>query len=236
VIVSRQVREFGAIFPLVKISRSVEYALGTAVACVLLVQSELSGNRQAVYLLKPLAILTVILFAAFAAPRPTARYRALIVTALLWSLAGDVLLMLPGDFFAPGLGCFLVAHLCYISAFATHGSGRKAGIVALIPFALIAGVMLAFVWPALDALRVPVLLYIGVMATMGWQAWGRWLRVRSNGAFRAAIGALFFLVSDGTLALNRFGTPTGSAASATIVILSTYLAAQWLIASSVGDE
>jgi uncharacterized membrane protein YhhN len=81
-----------------------------------------------------------------------------------------------------------------------------------------------------------VLLYIGVIATMGWQAWGRWLRVRSSGALRAAIGALLFLVSDGTLALNRFGSPTGSAASVTIVILSTYLAAQWLIASSVGGD
>jgi alkylglycerol monooxygenase len=220
----------------VKISRSVGYALGTALLCVLLLQADISGNRQAVYVFKPLAILTVIGFAAFAAPRPTARYRTLIVTALLWSLAGDVLLMLPDNLFAPGLCCFLVAHLCYISAFATHGSGRKAGFVALIPFALIAGVMLAIVWPGLGALRIPVLLYIGVIATMGWQAWGRWLQVRSSGALRAAIGALFFLVSDGTLALNRFGVPTGSAASVTIVILSTYLAAQWLIASSVGSD
>ena len=219
-----------------KITRSVRYALSTAIAGLLLLQADISGNRQLVYLFKPLAILTVVGFALFEAPRPTARYRTLIVTALLWSLAGDILLMLPGNLFAPGLGCFLVAHLCYISAFATHGSGRKAGIAALIPFALIAGVMLAIIWPGLGALRIPVLLYIGVIATMGWQAWGRWLRVRSGGALRAAIGALLFLVSDGTLALNRFGSPTGSVASVTIVILSTYLAAQWLIASSVGGD
>ena len=216
--------------------RSVRYALGTAIAGLLLLQADISGNRQLVYLFKPLAILTVVGFALFEAPRPTARYRTLIVTALLWSLAGDILLMLPGNLFAPGLGCFLVAHLCYISAFATHGSGRKAGIAALIPFALIAGVMLAIIWPGLGALRIPVLLYIGVIATMAWQAWGRWLRLRSSGALRAAIGALLFLVSDGTLALNRFGTPTGSVTTATIVILSTYLTAQWLIASSVGGD
>jgi uncharacterized membrane protein YhhN len=220
----------------VKISRSVGYASVTALLGALLIMADTAGNRPVVFLAKPLAILSVIIFAAFAAPRPTPRYRTLIVTALLWSLAGDVLLMLPGNLFAPGLGCFLVAHLCYIAAFAAHGSGRKAGLAALILFALIAGVMLSIVWPGLGALRIPVLLYIGVIATMAWQAWGRWLQVRSSGALRAAIGALFFLVSDGTLALNRFGVPTGSAASVTIVILSTYLAAQWLIASSVGSD
>lgn len=219
-----------------KISRLVGYAVSTVICCVLLLQADLSGNRQAVYVFKPLAVLTVIGFAAFAAPRPSRRYKTLIVTALLWSMVGDVLLMLPGNFFAPGLGCFLVAHLCYISAFATHGSGRNAGIAALIPFSLVAGLMLSVIWPELGALRIPVVLYIGVIAAMAWQAWGRWLRVRSSGALRAAIGALFFLLSDGTLALNRFGPPTGGAASVTIVILSTYLAAQFLIASSVGGD
>lgn len=219
-----------------KISRPIRYALSTTLIGLLLVQADISGNRPLVYLWKPLAIITVTGMAAFAPPRPTPRYRTLVVTALLWSLAGDVLLMLPGNFFAAGLGCFLVAHLCYISAFATHGSGTKASIVALIPLALIAGVMLAVVWPGLGTLRVPVVLYIGVIAAMAWQAWGRWLRIRSAGALRAGIGALFFLASDGTLALNRFGSPTGNTANVTIIILSTYLAAQWLIASSVGGD
>ena len=202
----------------------------------MLITAELSGSRATVYIFKPFAISAVIAMVLFSASRPTSKYRLLIITGLLWSAAGDVLLMLPGNLFAPGLGCFLVAHLCYISAFATHGSGRKAGIAALILFALIAGVMLSLIWPGLGALRIPVLLYIGVIATMAWQAWGRWLRLRSSGALRAAIGALLFLVSDGTLALNRFGTPTGSVTTATIVILYTYLTAQWLIASSVGGD
>ena len=202
----------------------------------MLITAELSGSRATVDIFKPFAISAVIAMVLFSASRPTSKYRLLIITGLLWSAAGDVLLMLPGNLFAPGLGCFLVAHLCYISAFATHGSGRKAGIAALILFALIAGVMLSLIWPGLGALRIPVLLYIGVIATMAWQAWGRWLRLRSSGALRAAIGALLFLVSDGTLALNRFGTPTGSVTTATIVVLSTYLTAQWLIASSVGGD
>jgi len=212
------------------------FASVTALGAGLLIAGELTGNRTAVYVFKPLAIAIVIVMVLLSSSRPTSTYRLLIATGLLWSAVGDVLLMLPGNLFAPGLGCFLIAHLCYISAFAAHGSGRQAGIAALIPFALIAGAMLSIVWPGLGALRIPVVLYIGVIATMAWQAWGRWLRVRSSGAMRAAIGALFFLVSDGTLALNRFGVPTGSAASATLIILSTYLAAQFLIASSVGDD
>ena len=214
----------------------MRFASVTALGAGLLIAGELTGNRTAVYVFKPLAIATVIAMVLLSSSQPTSKYRLLIATGLLWSAAGDVLLMLPGNLFAPGLGCFLIAHLCYISAFATHGSGRKVGTAALIPFALIAGAMLSIVWPGLGALRIPVVLYIGVIATMAWQAWGRWLRLRSGGAMRAAIGALFFLVSDGTLALNRFGVSTGSAASATIIILSTYLAAQFLIASSVGDD
>ncbi len=216
--------------------RRLSFALATALSGALLIAAEIAGQHERVYVFKPLAIATVIAMALLSPPKPSPRYRLLVVTALVWSLAGDILLMLPGNLFAPGLGCFLVAHLCYIAAFATHGSGRNAGVVALLPFAAIAGTMLAVLWPGLGALRIPVVLYIGVIATMAWQAWGRWLRVRSSGALRAAIGALFFLASDGTLAVNRFGAPLGSPATVTLVILSTYLAAQWLIASSVGTE
>ena len=44
----------------------------------------------------------------------------------MFSLAGDVLLMLPRDQFVAGLSAFLVAHLCYIAGFWTDGPGLVA--------------------------------------------------------------------------------------------------------------
>lgn len=218
------------------IKRRVWFAVLVLLTGAALIRADVSGSRAQVYLFKPLAIVLVLLMVLGAAPRSSPRYRTLIATALCWSLVGDVLLMLPANLFAAGLGCFLLAHLCYVAAFVSQGAGRAAAPAGIAPFAFLAGVMLAALWPVLGALRIPVALYIGVISTMAWQAWARWHRVRSPGALRAAIGSLFFLTSDGMLAFHRFRGPIGDRATVTVGILSTYLVAQFLIASSVGDE
>ncbi len=216
--------------------RRVWFAVLLLLAATALIRADVAGARQQIYLFKPLSMVLLLLMVVGAAPRPSTRYRTLIATALGWSLVGDVLLMLPANLFAAGLGCFLVAHLCYVAAFATHRAGRAAAPAGIAPFAFLAGVMLAALWPVLGALRIPVALYTGVISTMAWQAWARWHSVRSPGALRAAIGSLFFLTSDSVLSFNRFRGPIGDRAMVTIIILSTYLVAQYLIASSVGDE
>src|SRR3954454_4551267 len=48
------------------------------------------------------------------------------VAALLFSLAGDVFLMLPGDRFVPGLASFLLAHVLYAVGFLVGGVGALA--------------------------------------------------------------------------------------------------------------
>ncbi len=216
--------------------RQLFFAIAVALLGAGLIAAETADARMLVYVLKPLATLSIIAMVLTSATVPSAKYRLLITGGLVWSLAGDVLLMWPASLFAPGLGCFLVAHFFYIGAFATHGAGRAAGVKALIPFALIAGTMLALLWPGLGALRIPVAVYVGVIATMAWQAWGRALNVRSAGAWRGAIGALCFLASDGALAVNKFRAPIGDHFTATLIILGTYLVAQWMIASTVGDD
>jgi uncharacterized membrane protein YhhN len=217
-------------------SRRTIFAVLTALAAIALIRADIAGAREQVYLFKPLATILILSSVLVAAPRPSAAYRTLIAAGLALSLVGDVLLMLPANLFAAGLGAFLVAHLCYISAFATHGGGPSSSRVALLPFAAIAAAILLYLWPALGALRIPVVLYIGVITSMAWQGWARFLRVRTPGSARAAWGALFFLASDGVLAVNKFRGPLGDRATVTIAILGTYLVAQWLIASSVGDE
>lgn len=215
--------------------RQLAFAFATALVGAGLIAADTADVRSAVYVLKPLATILVLAMALTSPAKPSARYRLLIAGGLFWSLAGDVLLMWPTTLFAAGLGCFLVAHFFYIGAFATHGAGRAAGIRTLVPFALFAGFMLSMLWPGLGALRIPVAVYVGVIATMAWQAWGRALAVRSAAAWRGAIGAAFFLTSDGALAINKFRAPIGDRFTATLIILGTYLVAQWMIASTVGD-
>ena len=59
--------------------------------------------------------------------------RAWFVAALVLALAGDVFLMLPGDWFVPGLGSFLLAQLGFAVGFSLHaGSGGEYAIAVLI--------------------------------------------------------------------------------------------------------
>ena len=77
------------------------------------------------FIVKPAITLAIIVVALSADPIVSGRYRALILVGLVCSLAGDVLLMLPGDRFVPGLASFLVANLLYIATFGTHGGGMR---------------------------------------------------------------------------------------------------------------
>jgi uncharacterized membrane protein YhhN len=181
------------------------------------------------YTIKPLVLVAMIALAA-RAPRPiSTRYRLLIVVGLAWSLAGDILLMLPQDRFVPGLLAFLVAHGCYIIAFARTGGGARDPLVAL-GIAGYAGAMLTFLWPSLGDLRIPVIVYVAVIATMAWQAIARWRHLRTPDAARAAAGAAMFLASDTALAIERF---RGEFPGSFVTVIGTYWVAQYLIARSV---
>lgn len=145
------------------------------------------------------------------------------------SLAGDVLLMLPGDLFLPGLLAFLVAHLCYTGAF-TRDGGFSLVLATGVPLVAAGGVLLWLMWPGLGALAWPVVAYVAVILTMAWQALERWRLGSHPGARLAGIGALLFVASDASLGLVRF---RGDFPASRVVVLVTYYAAQWLIAASV---
>ncbi len=198
---------------------------------VLYVCAELFDVRAALYALKPLA--TLALVALVLRARTPGRYRRWIAAGLMASLAGDILLMLPQNLFVPGLVAFLVAHVCYITAFASDGAGIRAPLLPALPVFALAAAMLTYLWPTLGAMRLPVACYVTVISIMSWQALARWTVRRTPDAALAAVGSIFFLASDSSLAINRFSAPFAGAA---LVITVTYLAAQWGIALSVADK
>lgn len=200
--------------------------VAAALACLV---GELLALPVVIYVAKPVATLAIIAIAWRAHHPVSPTYRALIVAGLVASLAGDVALMLPGDRFVVGLGCFLVAHLLYIGAFASDGGGaRDLGMALAV--GLIAVAMLLYLWPALGELQLPVLAYVTVIGVMAWQALARWRRLGSEGAAFAAVGAVSFLVSDSALAIRRFRVEFPLAS---VAVMTTYWLAQWAIARSV---
>jgi uncharacterized membrane protein YhhN len=186
-------------------------------------------SRQLLYVFKPLTIGLIIVLAWLSGSHEPDRYFWLIMAGLLFSAAGDVFLMLPKDRFVPGLLSFLVAHLLYITAFSAP-AGLLAEPWLALPFLLGAGALLLILLPKTGQLAIPVVVYSTALALMGWQAASRWQHLQDDASFCAMIGAILFLVSDAVLALNRFVRPFHAAEW---VLLTTYFAAQYLIALSV---
>lgn len=193
--------------------------------------AETFGMHAAVYILKPLA--TLALVALVLRTTTASRYRTWIAAGLAVSLAGDILLMLPQGLFVPGLAAFLLAHLCYIRAFASDGAGRSAPVLPALPVFGFAAALLWYLWPSLGPMRLPVACYVAAISTMSWQAIARWRVLGTSHAMLAAAGSVFFLMSDSALAIRKFVAPFPGA---TIVILATYYVAQWGLALSVNDD
>jgi uncharacterized membrane protein YhhN len=192
------------------------------------IRAEYHGPQYHVYLFKPLTMVFILLIAVQAGWPAFSRYKVAIIAGLVFSLAGDVFLMLPSDRFVAGLVSFLIAHLFYIAAF-TSGMGFSFSWRAL-PCVIYGVLIFSILAPHLGEMKLPVVVYMVVILVMAWQAWERWCQTGQSGALLAFLGAVLFLISDSALAINRF---RGQYKSAQALILSTYFAAQWLIARSV---
>jgi alkylglycerol monooxygenase len=178
---------------------------------------------------KPLTTVLIIVVALLPGKLLTDPYARAIGAGLFFSLLGDILLLRP-DRFIPGLGAFLLAHIAYIVAF--H-SGARAGGFLFVALALagFAVGMLRYLWRGLGReMKAPVTVYVIMIGSMTALAIGRSLEQASGPRLLAAAGAALFMCSDAMLAINRFRKPFRWAE---LGVLSTYFAAQLLIALSV---
>jgi len=206
------------------------FVLAAACSAALHLRAEQRGPRWQVYAFKPLTTALLLALAVASPAAHGAAYQWAIATGLACSLAGDVFLMLPGDRFVAGLAAFLVAHVAYAIAFVV---GVPAGwsVLLAVPLALAGVLLLRHLWRHLGRMRLPVVLYAAAILAMAWSAWARGWALPTTGSMLAVAGATLFLVSDGLLALNRFGRPV---AHAKPWVMVPYVGAQALIALSVG--
>jgi uncharacterized membrane protein YhhN len=192
----------------------------------------LRPNRPTLfYIFKPLTTILILVVALLPGTFLSDPYARAISLGLLFSLFGDIWLMLPGNRFLFGLVSFLLAHICYIFAFLP---GAPAGGFpwAVLPFLIIGGSLLGYLWPALSpSLKAAVSLYVAVIVAMVALAVNRAVGRFSTDTLFAAIGALLFLASDAILAIDRFRRPFHLAQSA---ILGSYFIGQLMIALSIG--
>jgi alkylglycerol monooxygenase len=196
-------------------------------AAALATATSAQGWMAAHQVFKPLALLLAIALVATRSGwmRQQRAFDLKLFAALFFCLAGDVLLMLPG-LFIPGLVAFLLAHLCFLALF-RQGVRWFASRTALACTLGAAVAMYAALFPFLGpVLKVAVAAYALVIALMAAQAIGRATLLRDGAATAVAIGAVFFMLSDGVLAINRFAYPLPMAQ---LWVLATYYAAQVLI-------
>lgn len=178
------------------------------------------------FALKAIPIILLLLTVIFT---PAFRGRFALAAAIVFSAGGDVILDLnfPGAFIA-GLVSFLIAHLWYIALFGMDVSFGQIRWVYTLPAVVYPAAMAVFLWSYLGALKIPVAFYITVIATMLVFALNR----RSAGGM-VICGAVFFVISDSVLALNKFYTPHPAAR---YVIMTTYYLAQYLIVNGMLKE
>lgn len=195
--------------------------------------ADVASVYQVVYVFKPLATSLLIVLALVQPTAPSVRYRRAVAVGLVFSLGGDVLLMLPLNLFVYGLASFLVAHVFYLIAFTSDVRfGRR-----WTPFVVVACVafaVLSALWPRLPpALEIPVACYVLLLGSMAAQAVARGLALGTRPAALAATGAVLFLASDAMLSIARFHTAFYGARA---WVLGTYFLAQILIALSVASD
>ncbi|MFD0590333.1 lysoplasmalogenase [Paenibacillus sp. GCM10027627] len=211
--------------------------IGLIIATGLIHLATLSVDSEPLHwVFKLLPMVLIITLAVQSAPAESKRpgaYKGLIVTGLLFSIAGDAFLLLPDEqWFTFGLGAFLIGHLFYIAAMATRLRGTMAGWISVLPIGVYSFVLGSKFYDSLHAeggesgLWIPVLVYILAIAIMCWTA------VLSGNRY-AAIGAILFVASDSILAWNKFVSDVPASG---ILIMSTYFAAQLFIAGSISEK
>ncbi len=159
-----------------------------------------------------------------------------IALGLLFSFFGDWALIydkLEGDgYFMIGLGAFLIAHIFYILGFkkiATNLESKNKLIPGII-FLITVGFLLYIIPSVHGHLRTAVTVYALVICIMVISAYQVMYSSPEKSGRLLFAGACLFMCSDLVLALSMFKWNI-STSTLSIVIMSTYLLAQFLIAS-----
>ena len=173
--------------------------------CVCLVMANLADQPLPALIAKLIAS-TGFIILAISGDALRSRYGRLILAGLILSWAGDALLELETRrYFLPGLGSFLLAHICYSVAFVSLGVRFRTMVATVIPVVLASAITMLWLSPYVGApMTVAVWAYvivISVMVTFAWGARG------AGGTWLIPAGATLFYLSDLSVATGQFVKP-----------------------------
>jgi uncharacterized membrane protein YhhN len=163
-----------------------------------------SGRKALEYLAKPLTM-AMLIGVALSLDVASEVVLGAFVVALVFSLIGDVFLMLPDErWFVFGLGAFLAAHVAYVVGLMISGvtvAALAVGFVIVVAGALGIGLRIVQAVRRSDepGMAGPVIGYLVVISLMVTCAVG------TRNPFAVA-GAALFYTSDALIAWNRFVT------------------------------
>ena len=185
------------------------------------------------YITKPSILIALLLFFWTQSSIINKSIRILTLIALVFSLLGDVLLMfvdLSPNYFMMGLIAFLIAHVFYILVFLKHRDKSKQPLwFGLLLIVYCIG-MFYGLKDGLGEMLIPVLIYMLVILTMAITAFWRNNSVGKWSYVLVFFGALFFMMSDSLLAINKFHT---TLPLSNVSIMLTYALAQFFIVSGI---
>jgi uncharacterized membrane protein YhhN len=195
-------------------------------------------NKKLEYAFKPLTLFTLTLAYFTQISWPPLWWEVLFGLALLFSLAGDVFLLLPSDQFIAGLVAFLLAQLAYVLVF--NSDGFLFNTTTILMMFAITLILISVVGSITEALKqskrgglvFPVVVYGIVICLMFWSAAVTLYRPEWSllSASLMTLGGASFVFSDSLLTWDRFVSPIPRARLWT---MSSYHIAQFALTFGV---
>ncbi len=175
-------------------------------------------HTMLIFITKPLLMLFLIGYLMKEATLPSSTFKKLMVAALFFSWQGDTFLMFVENppfiewFFLLGLGAFLIAHLCYMTAFLKaplgHDHFLKKQPYWIIFFLIFLVGNILFLWPGIPAdMKIPVVLYSLAIVAMAISCLNLKGRVPADAFKLLFIGVLLFVASDTLIGIRKFKEP-----------------------------
>jgi uncharacterized membrane protein YhhN len=192
------------------------------------------------YIFKPLIMISVGGYFLQNSKKADKRTVRLALVAFLFSLFGDIFLMISGHkmiFFLLGLGSFLIAQFCYIILFrhlqklSTNQSYLLNNPLLLTGYLVFGVIVYYLLFNQLDiVLKIAVFVYMVAILGMSAMALNRFRSVSSISFLLVFTGSVFFLISDTLIAFDKFLV---SIPNNRLFIMPTYIAAQFLMMKGI---
>ncbi len=178
---------------------------------------------------KPLVMIALFIYYFFELRGNWISVDTLFLLALIAAWFGDVFLLW-GEFFVWGLLSFLAMQILYTIVFVKGKNffGKREALYGVLVF-IFMGLIIGYLWPSLDDMKLPIVIYGLTISMMSLVAYTR--DMTQSGYLKVWIGTMLFLVSDMTLAIDKFSTIQLHCYAA----MCTYVIAQYLIVDGYID-